>query len=103
MISDRLKSFTAHKLKENNASWHITCYSKAANRTHINRSKDRHENAVTLSNLSKLTKRKGRPSLTIPIPSNPKDNISVKSKITRSKIPLILKRKVFLLSADKTN
>ena len=101
LISDRLKSFTAHKLKENNASWHITCYSKAANRTHINRSKDRHENAVTLSNLSKLTKRKGRPSLTIPIPSNPKDNISVKSKITRSKIPKYLKERCFFCQQIK--
>ena len=30
LISDRLKSFTAHKLKENNTSWHITCYSKGS-------------------------------------------------------------------------
>ena len=93
LISDRLKSFTARKFKENNAFWHSACYANATSKSHIIRSKNRHEKALTLSNLSQLTKRKGRPSLTIPISSLPKDTISVKSKITRSKIPKYLKEK----------
>ena len=101
LISDRLKSFTACQLKEHNAFWHSACYANATNKSHIIRSRRRHEKALTLSNLSQLAKRKGRPSLTIPIYSLPKDTISVKSKITRSKIPKYLKERCFFCQQIK--
>ena len=60
LLSDRLSNFTACQLREHNAVWHKKYYADTTNKCHIQQSRDRHEKAISLYDLSQLAKRRGR-------------------------------------------
>ena len=61
-ILARLGDVSVGELKDNNAVWHVKCYSETTNKTNIQRARNRYGKALSQQDTSLLQKRKGRPS-----------------------------------------
>ena len=97
LLSDSLSNFTACQLREHNAVWHKKCYADTTNKCHIQRSRDRHEKAISLCDFSQLAKRRGRHPEIISAHSNTDDTYST-NKVTRSKTQKYIKEMCFFVS-----
>ena len=91
-LSEKLHGLTSSDLAEKKAKWHRSCYSQVTNKQHLERDQHRYTQACATSDISRLNRKRGRPSASC---SKPPDDKELQPKRTRSHTPSYDKTKCF--------